>query len=128
MNVGRRKKTLYCCCLLVVVCRLLFGLVSPPIFFRVASLQIFLSAVQYRSPRVLRLCERTILLVCTTLNYGTGHAENEGRKKYSFRSIQIRSEIGNSKKIAKKLKKIITTSFQGKTRRERLRMREKKNY
>ena len=63
--------------LLFVVCclSLLFGLARfvstslPPNFLRVASFQIFLSAVQYRSPRVLRLCERTILLVCTTLNF-----------------------------------------------------------
>ena len=61
--------------LLLPASRLLFGLARfvstspPPNFFRVASFQIFLSAVQYRSPRVLRLCERTILLVCTTLNF-----------------------------------------------------------
>ena len=53
-----------------------------------------------------------------------GHAENE-RKKKSFLSVASQSGIGISKKIAKKfqkLKNINMTSFQAKTRRERLRM------
>ena len=58
-----------------------------------------------------------------------GQAENE-RKKKSFLSVASQSGIGISKKIAKKfqkLKNINMTSFQAKTRRERLRMWEKKN-
>ena len=76
MNVARRKKNAVlllpasCCLSAFVRSRSLrINLSPPPIFLRVPSPQIFLSAVQYRSPRVLRLCERTILLVCTTLNF-----------------------------------------------------------
>ena len=53
-----------------------------------------------------------------------------GKKKLSFRSIQTRPGIGNSRKIAKKFKKlknIIMASFKAKTGQDRLRMREKKN-
>ena len=60
----------------------------------------------------------------------TGEAENVRKKKFSFWSIPTRPGIGNSRKIAKKFKKlnnIITSSFQGKTGRDKLRMREKKN-
>ena len=60
---------------------------------------------------------------------GRDRLRMRGKKKLSFRSIQTWPEIGNSKKIAKKLKKLknINTAFsQAKTGRERLRMREKK--
>ena len=49
------------------------------------------------------------------------------KKKISFGSIPTRSGIGNSKKIAKKFKKlknIIIATFQAKTGWDRLRMRE----
>ena len=61
---------------------------------------------------------------------GTGEVENVRKKKLSFWSIQTWLGIGNSKKIAKKFKKlknINMASFQAKTGRERLRMWEKKN-
>ena len=48
-----------------------------------------------------------------------------------FRFVSTRSVIGNSKKIAKKFKKlknVIMSSFQSKMGRERPRKREKKNY
>ena len=60
---------------------------------------------------------------------GRDRLRMRGKKKLSFRSIQTWPEIGNSKKIAKKLKKLknINTAFsQAKMGRERLRMREKK--
>ena len=60
---------------------------------------------------------------------GRDRLRMRGKKKLSFRSIQTWPEIGNSKKMAKKLKKLknINTAFsQAKTGRERLRMREKK--
>ena len=62
---------------------------------------------------------------------GMRQAYNERKKIFSFWSIPTRPVIGNSKKIAKKFKKlknIITASFQAKTRRERLRMWGNKNY
>ena len=37
---------------------------------------------------------------------GTGQAKSDTKKKLSFRSIPTRPEIGNSKKIAKKCKKL----------------------
>ena len=52
------------------------------------------------------------------------------KKKLSFRSIPTHPRIENSKKIAKKFKKlknIIMTSFQAKTGRQRPR-KKKKNY
>ena len=60
---------------------------------------------------------------------GWDRLKNE-RKKKSLLSVASQSGIGISKKIAKKfqkLKNINMTSFQAKTRRERLRMWEKKN-
>ena len=60
---------------------------------------------------------------------GTREAENVRKKKFSFWSIPNRPGIGNSKKIAKKLKKlknINMASFQAKKGRERLGMWEKK--
>ena len=60
---------------------------------------------------------------------GTGHAGNERKKKLSFLSVPSLSGIKNSKKIAKKFKKlknILMASFQAKMGRERLRKREKK--
>ena len=51
------------------------------------------------------------------------------KKKLSFRSIPTRSGIGNSRKIAKKFKKlknIIMASFQAKAGRDRLRVIPKK--
>ena len=52
------------------------------------------------------------------------------KKIFLFRSIPTRPGMGNSKKIAKKFKKlknIVMASFQAKMGRDRLRMREKKN-
>ena len=52
------------------------------------------------------------------------------KKKKSFECVPTRSIIKNSKKIAKKLKKLentIIVSFQAKIGQERLRKREKKN-
>ena len=57
--------------------------------------------------------------------------EKEGKKKLSFRSILIRGVIDNSKKMAKKFKKLkntIVASFQTKIGRKSLRKRENKNY
>ena len=59
---------------------------------------------------------------------GTGLAEKE-KKKLSFRSVTTRPGIENSKKIAKKFKKLknlIMASFQAKIGWERQRKREKK--
>ena len=61
----------------------------------------------------------------------TREAEDERKKKLLVRSIQTRPGIGNSRKIAKKFRKIKNinmASFKAKTRRDRLRMRGKKNY
>ena len=66
----------------------------------------------------------------TNSQNGTGGAENVSNKKFSFWSIPTRPGIGNSRKIAKKFKKlknINMASFQAKTGRERLRTWEKKN-
>ena len=60
---------------------------------------------------------------------GTGEAENMRKKKFSFWSIPTRHGVGNSRKIAKKLKKlknINMASFQAKTGWGRLKMWEKK--
>ena len=60
----------------------------------------------------------------------SGEAEKEREKKLLFRSVPNRSGIENSKKIAKKFKKlknIIMPSFQAKMGRDSLRTR-KKNY
>ena len=61
-----------------------------------------------------------------------GQVESDTKEKnLSFLFIPSWSEIWNSKKLAKKcknLKDIIMASFQAKTVRDRLRMREKKNY
>ena len=57
--------------------------------------------------------------------------EKERKKKLSFRSILTRGVIENSKKRAKKfkkLKKIIVASFQAKIDWKRLRKRENKDY
>ena len=59
---------------------------------------------------------------------GTGHAENE-KKKLSFQSVTTWPGIENSKKIAKKFKKlknIIMSSFEAKMVQEWSRNREKK--
>ena len=61
----------------------------------------------------------------------TGEAENERKRKFSFRTIPTGPVIGNSKKIAKKFKKLKNfnlASFKAKTGRNRLRIRRKKNY
>ena len=58
-----------------------------------------------------------------------GQAENERKKIFSFRSIPTQHGIGNSKKIAKKCKKlknIIMALFWPKMGWDRLRLREKK--
>ena len=58
-------------------------------------------------------------------------AEKERNKKLSFRSIPTLLGIENSKQIVKtvkKLKNIVTASFQAKMGGERLRKKEKKNY
>ena len=58
-----------------------------------------------------------------------GQAENERKKIFSFRFIPTQHGIGNSKKIAKKCKKlknIIMALFRPRTRWDRLRLREKK--
>ena len=60
---------------------------------------------------------------------GQAEIERKIKKQLSFRSIQSRPGIGISKKLAKKFKKlknINMASFQAKTGRERLRIREKK--
>ena len=59
---------------------------------------------------------------------GRDQLRMRGKKILSFQSIQIRSGIGNSKKIVKKFKKwkiIIMDSFQSETGWDRLRMRQK---
>ena len=59
-----------------------------------------------------------------------GQAENE-RKKKSFLSVPSQFGVGNSKKIAKKFKKLKNfniASFKAKMGRNRLRIRRKKNY
>ena len=58
-------------------------------------------------------------------------AEKERNEKLSFRFVPTRREIENSKKIAKKLKKLkntIMASFQAKIYWGRPRKRENKNY
>ena len=54
-------------------------------------------------------------------------AEKDGKQKLSFRFVPTRSVIENSKKIAKKLKKLKNTimdSFQSKIGWRRMRKRE----
>ena len=56
-------------------------------------------------------------------------AEKERKYKLSFRFVPTQCVIENSKQIAKKFKKlknIVTASFQAKMGRERLRKKEKK--
>ena len=58
-------------------------------------------------------------------------AEKERKQKLSLRFVLTRTEIENSKKIAKKFKKLknsLMASFQAKIGLKRLRKREKKNY
>ena len=58
-------------------------------------------------------------------------AEKEKKKKLSFRSVPTRREFENSKKIAKKFKKLrntIMASFQAKIGWKMMRKRENKNY
>ena len=60
---------------------------------------------------------------------GTGQAKSDTKKKLSFRSIPTRPEIGNSKTIAKKCKKLrnnIVASFQAKIGWGRLRVIRKR--
>ena len=61
---------------------------------------------------------------------GTGKAENERKKNIIVPIHSNTTRNREFQKIAKKfkrLKNIIMASFEGKTRRDRLRMREKKN-
>ena len=58
-------------------------------------------------------------------------AEKDRKKKLSLRFVLTRTVIENSKKIAKKFKKLknsFMASFQAKIGWKRLRMRENKNY
>ena len=58
-------------------------------------------------------------------------AEKERKQKLSLRFVLTRTEIENSKKIAKKFKKLknsLMASFQAKIGLKRLRKRENKNY
>ena len=58
-------------------------------------------------------------------------AEKERKQKLSFYFVPIRRVIENSKKIAKKFKKlknIVMASFQAKIGLKRMRKRENKNY
>ena len=58
-------------------------------------------------------------------------AEKERKQKLSLRFVLTRAVIENSKKIAKKLKKLknsFMTSFPAKIGRKRLRKGENKNY
>ena len=58
-------------------------------------------------------------------------AEKERKQKLSLRFVLTRAEIENSKKIAKKFKKLknsFMASFQAKIGWKRLRKRENKNY
>ena len=57
---------------------------------------------------------------------GRDRLKSDTKKKLSFRSIPTRPEIGNSKKVTKKLKIILMASFEAETGRDRQRAIPKK--
>ena len=78
-----------------------------------------------------RNSEKKNIVLISSCQKGSGEAEKERKKKLSFWSDPTRPGIDNSKKIAKKFKKlenIIMASFQAKTGLKRPRKRENKNY